>query len=133
MVLIIAHLLTELHSLVYALNPKTAETEVDLFLSPSFQFKLSIQWYLKMMFDDVLVVVLCFLLANAWKNYSRALYWIATIYAYYHIIDLYLFYWNYKRTVAVYWFMGLAAAIAIIILCIRKLYGPKGGKVRSMI
>lgn len=106
--LIVVHLLTELHSIIYAVDPKAASSEVDLFLSSQFRFKLSVQWYFKMMFDDLLIVILCFLLANAYKNYSFVLHLIAIIYAFYHIIDLLLFFWNYKRTVAVYWFLGLA-------------------------
>lgn len=57
----------------------------------------------------------------------------AIIYAFYHIIDLLLFFWNYKRTVAVYWFLGLASTTGVILLFVRRLYPPKGGKVKSMI
>lgn len=132
-VLIVAHLLTELHSVVYALDPKAANSEVDLFLSPQFQFKLSVQWYLKMMFDDLLVVVISFIAAHFARDHSYVLFWILTIFAYYHIIDLFLFFWNYKRTVAVYWFLGAASTTGVVLLFIRKLYPPKGGKVKSMI
>lgn len=132
-VLIVVHLLTELHSILYAIDPKAANSEVDLFLSPQFQFKLTVQWYFKMMFDDLLIVILCFLLANSYKNYSFVLHLIAIIYAFYHIIDLFLFFWNYKRTVAVYWFLGSASTIGVVLLFIKRLYPPKGGKVKSMI
>lgn len=125
LMLIIGHGLTELHSIVYALDPTLADTEMDLFLDPSFKFDLSFQWYVKMFMDGFLNLLMMFIIAQLARDYSKVLFWVAVVYALYHILDLFMFVWNYKRTVGVYWSLIGVSTIGLTLLLFKKLYPPR--------
>lgn len=116
--LIFFHLLTELHSLLNYKYPSVAQTQVDIFLSKTYKMLLAIQWYLKMSLDDLMVISTYFFFAWVANKYSRKLFFIISIWFFYHLLDLYMFWWNYKSTYWAYWSLLLIAVIQTIILLI---------------
>lgn len=111
--LIASHALTELHTIVMWLYPKSVDYYVgDWFLKPGFSVEhLNILWYFKMTEDSLLLVSILFAAACQaftqnyesylqWQRYSFRLYLIWIIYFTYHAFDLVMFLYNYKTT---YW------------------------------
>lgn len=113
--LIVGHLLTELHSFIYWLDPKSQYYFVDdWFLKSGFKVKkLNILWYLKMTEDILLVGSILFAGACQafsrdyktyleWQRYSFRLYVIWCIYFAYHIFDFLMLFYNYKTSYGLY-------------------------------
>lgn len=111
--LIGSHLLTELHTLIYWLDPQSQFNYVDnWFLKPGFRVdKLNVLWYFKMIEDLLLIAAILFAAASQsysisysryleWQRYSLRLYIIWCIYFAYHCFDLLSFFYNYKTS---YW------------------------------
>ena len=110
--LVIGHLLTELHTLIMWWEPASKTYWVDdWFLKPEFTVEhLSILWYAKMIEDSFLLVVLLFAGACQayshnyktyleWQRYSMRLYVIWLIYFGYHCFDMCSFLYNYKTSI----------------------------------
>lgn len=115
-----SHLLTELHTFMMWLNPKTETLYVDgWFLRRGFTVDhLSILWYFKMIEDGLLTASILFCGACQsycsnyetylqWQRYSFRLYIIWIIYFLYHVFDLIMFMYNYKTSYGLY----------IVVLC----------------
>lgn len=109
--LIIGHLLTELHTIIMWAYPKSVTYYVgDWFLKPGFCIDdLSILWYSKMVEDSFVLVVILFAGACQsysrnyttyleWQKYSMRLYIIWCIYFFYHVFDMISFLYNYKTS-----------------------------------
>lgn len=77
-----------------------ADSELDLFFSATYKMMLSVKWYLKMGFDDLLIISTYFFFAWVAGKYSRRLLMIISIWFLYHLADLYMFWWDYKTS---YW------------------------------
>lgn len=132
-VLIIAHLLTEAHSVLYYFYPNVATMRLDLFFTsepmqiygdgePGLEF----QWYLKMLSENFLLCVTYFVLANIAYRYSLLLFFIACIFFFYHLIDTFLFMYNYKKSASIYWVMLVAMSASVFMLFIKlKVYSYK--------
>lgn len=116
--LILLHLFTEAHSILAVCKQSLAETAIDLFISPTYKMLLTIQWYLKMNFDSLLVIGTYYLLAWVSAKYSKRLFYIACVWFFYHCIDCYLFWWNYKSTYSVYWALGAVMTLQTVVLLI---------------
>lgn len=114
--LIVFLVLTELHSIVDALFPAEAQKKYDLFLSPSFHMKLSVQWYLKFVFDDLFLIVFAFVGAKVAYRYSYKLFLVMWVIFGYFVFDLASFFWNYKSSFRAYWAVLFFAAVGIILL-----------------
>lgn len=122
--LIVGHLLSELHSFIYWLDPKTQYYHVDnWFLKSEFKVdKLNILWYFKMVEDTLLLGALLFAGACQafsrnyktyleWQRYSFRLYVIWCIYFAYHLFDFVMFFYDYKTS---YWVYITALIISTI-------------------
>lgn len=120
--LVLGHILTELHTIIMWVNPKSVTCMVgDWFLKPGFNVpNLSILWYVKMVEDSLLLVVLLFAGACQaaarnyktyleWQRYSMRLYMIWCIYFFYHCFDMISFVYNYKTSYVPY--------VAMLSLC----------------
>lgn len=117
--LIVGHLLTEVHSIMYLVDPKTSEKEVDWFWSPTFRMNLSLLWYVKMAADNVLLIATFYVMSVIASFFSRTLFLISCVFFAYHVLDAFMFFWNFKRTEWVYWVL-LAAVTACAGLLARK-------------
>lgn len=115
--LIIGHILTELHSFIFKVYPQTYSLEYDLFLSPSYKMKINFLWYIKMVFDNLLILIVFFVLAKIALSYSRGLFYVVVIYIFYHIADFLSFVWDYKSSHGIYWFL-LACTTASVLTVI---------------
>src|SRR5688572_18640298 len=93
LLLVIGHILTEAHTFIMWVDPKSVNHYVDdWFLKPNFKIDhLSVLWYAKMVEDSLLLVVLLFAGACQafarnyksyleWQRYSMRLYIIWCIY-----------------------------------------------------
>lgn len=122
--LIVAHLLTELHTFIYWLDYSSQFQYVDnWFLQPGFKVeKLNILWYFKMIEDLLLVAAILFAAASQsysinysryleWQRYSLRLYIVWCIYFGYHCFDLLSFFYNYKTS---YWLYVTVLSLATI-------------------
>lgn len=127
--LVVSHLLTELHTIIMWANPATSTMYVDnWFLKPGFVIDhLSILWYFKMIEDTLLLAAIIYAGACQahtttyesflqWQRYSFRLYLIWIIYFLYHAFDFMMFMYNYKTT---YWLyiaaLSLSTAATLII------------------
>jgi hypothetical protein len=124
--LMVGHLLSELHSVIYWVDPKTISYWVDdWFIKPKFRVDhISILWYSKMVEDSLLLVV--FFFAGAcqshshnyktyleWQRYAMRLYCIWLLYFFYHCVDTFLFFYNYKSNNLLYVVMlGITTVLA---------------------
>lgn len=117
--LIFGHLITEAHSVLYAISPDTAGTKLDLFWCSYPVLDIEVQWYVKMLCEDLNICLIFFVLTNITYRFSSALFFVSSVFFLYHVIDVFLFCYNYKRTASVYWVL-LAAAIASVIFLIIK-------------
>jgi hypothetical protein len=115
MLLIIGHLLTELHTLIMWAYPESVTYFVgDWFLKPGFKMEdLSILWFSKMMEDSFVLTAILFAGACQsysrdyatyleWQRYSMRLYVIWCIYFFYHVFDTLSFLYNYKTSYVLY-------------------------------
>lgn len=117
--LIAGHIMTELHGFAFRLWPEINSLKVDLFWSSTYHNKeVSVQWYIKMLLDDFLYVILLFVMAKIALEYSVKLYLICIIYMLYHVADILNFMYNYKQSwnnyLALLYFSTAATVILIL-------------------
>lgn len=133
--LIVSHLLTELHTFIYWVDPSAEFNYVDnWFICSGFRVdKLNILWYLKMIEDMLLISAVLFAAASQaysrnynsyleWQRYSLRLYIIWCIYFIYHGFDLLAFFYNYKTT---YWLYVLILSVCTVLSSIVAFYKHK--------
>lgn len=127
--IVVALTLTEVHSVVDGIWPVFAQRKIDLFASPDFHMTLTVQWYLKFTFEDMFLIVLSFTAAKIALKYSRKLCVVLHVIFFYQVIDLVLFYWNYKSSFQAYWLL-----LFTVILCIFLILRPekKSAVIKSM-
>jgi len=127
--LVVGHLLTELHSIIMWVAPKSITYYVgDWFLKPDFKVEhLSVLWYSKMVEDSLLLVVLLFAGACQaysrnyktyleWQRFSMRLYVIWGIYFLYHCFDTISFLYNYKTSYVAYMIaLGLSTILTLFV------------------
>lgn len=124
--LIIGHLLGEAHSILRAFYPLVATTKLDLFWSSSPVLDIEVQWYVKMLCDDINLCIIFFVLTNVAYKYSAALFFVSSVFFLYHVIEVFLFMYNYKRSTGVYWLLLAAVIISVYFLITkRKIYDYK--------
>lgn len=114
--LIAGHCSTEFYHIVRWIDPGYLDKNIDLFLSPSFKMELNVVYYAKFMADDVLFCISFYVIAQIAYEYSIKIFWIGWIYFLYHVVDSFLFWWNYKTGYAVYCVMLAAVVLSTIIL-----------------
>lgn len=133
--LISSHLLTELHTFIYWIDPNSQFQYVDnWFIQSGFKVeKLNILWYFKMIEDLLLIAAILFAAAAQsysinynsylqWQRYSLRLYIIWCIYFGYHCFDLLSFFYNYKTS---YWLYILALSVSTLSATFVALYRHK--------
>lgn len=119
--LLVSTLLTELHSFAMSYYPKVLNMQVDFFLYKSF-FNIEVQkmspiWYLKMLTENLLYLVLFFIVTQLEKGFSIKMFYIFSINFVYHSFDFVSFIWNYKSTYQLHWaVLGLITALQLLII-----------------
>lgn len=131
LLLIIAHGLTEAHSILAALY-SIKDVAYDVFVSAKFKMLLPLQWIIKMNGDDLLLVIIFFTCAFIAKKYSKRLSLIILIWGVYHIVDMLLFWYNYKSNPITYWNMIIFCTAETVMLFL-PLREEATGKYRSLV
>lgn len=102
---------TEAQSFMQHFWPKTLDITYSLWLQPSFIFQLSVVWYIKMLSENLLMLISFFLLTQFRNGFSKRMFYIAVINVCYHTFDFISFLWNYKETYLAYWILLLVITI----------------------
>jgi len=127
--LIGAHLLTELHTLIMWASPKSVNYIVSgWFIKPGFSVPdLNILWYFKMIEDGMLLTSILYAGACQaysinyenylqWQRYSFRLYLVWLIYFAYHVFDLSMFIYNYKTSYILYMCVLTVSTISAMLI-----------------
>lgn len=114
--LIAGHCTTEFYHIIRWCDGEYINKELDLFLSPHFKMKLNVVYYAKFMADDLLFCISFYVLAQIAYEYSIKIFWIAWVYFIYHVIDSFMFWWDYKTNYSLYYFLLAAVVVSTIIL-----------------
>lgn len=121
LILLFGTISTEAHSFLQHFYPETLEIQYSLWLSPFFEkFYLSVIWYIKMLFENLLLVIIFFVAINLRSGYSDKMFYIFCINIMYHIFDFISFIWNYKETYQLYWALLLIMTISELIIIFGK-------------
>lgn len=112
-ILLGAHLLTEAPSILTDLYPGWSRQIIDPFLKPGFHLAdpLPLNWYLKYMLDDVFIIMVFYCFAKICLMISTIFFVIALIYLGYHLLDLCMYFWDFKNTHVFYWDMLFTAMV----------------------
>lgn len=128
-----AHLMCEVPSVLTDLFPKWSIQVVDPFLRPGFHLSepLPLNWYLKYMTDDLFIFVTYYCIAKICLMVSDLFFLVALIYLGYHLVDLFLYFWDFKNTHAIYW--DLLFTTIVMFKGIAQGYKPNTvAKIRSL-
>ena len=87
---------------------------MSLFLN--YHYEISVLWYLKMLFDNLLMLVTFFVIMQIGGGFSAKFLYISAINFGYHVFDFGSFVWNFKRDHHLYWLV--LAVITILELSI---------------
>jgi hypothetical protein len=126
--LLVSTILTELHSFIQHAYPETLKESLDFFLYKVLLEvevqKMSPIWYLKMLTENLLCLVIFFVVTQLSKGFSAKMFYIFGINVGYHSFDFISFVWNYKSTYQLYW--AMLAFITVLQLLIIFIGAHKG-------
>ena len=117
-ILFVSHLVTEFHSFVF--SDKLLNTNIDLFLCPSFKMELSVVWYIKMLSEIIQKIGILYVLGVVSSKVSKKFFNISVVWMCYNIADFLSFIWDYKETSEMYWFLLSASLISIYLVIFTK-------------
>lgn len=118
LLLLTATLLTETHSFILLIKPSVQDTELSLFLN--YHFEISVLWYIKMLSDNLLMLVIFFIFTQLEKGFSLRFLYISMINFAYHVFDFGSFVWNFKKDHQFYWFMLAIITVSELIIIFGK-------------
>lgn len=123
---VIGHVLTYTHHLIRVIDKDVAEMKVDLFLCPYPINYVSVEWYFKMLCDNLNLCIIYFTVSRIAYLLSDALLFVTSIFFFVHFIDLILFIYNFKVTASIYWILLFAIIGSVIaVLTKSRLYNYK--------
>lgn len=129
MLLVFGHAQTYTHHIIRAIDKDLAETKIDLFWSSRVIDYVSVEWYFKMLCDDISLCITFLVFSMVTYLVSDALFFVVSILFFIHFIDVFLFMYNYKTTASVYWILIVALILSSIAVFVKtKVY-----KYKSMI
>lgn len=112
--------------MIRLIDKDIAEMKVDLFLCPYPINYVSVEWYFKMLCDDLNLCIIYFALSRISFRISDALLFVTSIFFFVHIIDVLLFMYNFKVMAAFYWILLIAIILSIMALLTKhRLYNYK--------
>jgi|ERR1700722_1000620 len=119
-ILVIGHVLTETHSILWRIDPSINYKMVKIFIDKS-QPAISVHWAIKIIMDSFLDVLLMAILSTlAFKYVSVPLGIICFGYTVYHALDIYFFIFNNKSTPELYWACIILTAMNTLIILLTK-------------
>jgi hypothetical protein len=96
--LIVAHFLNEVSSIITEIWPKGSRREVSFFLKPGFEAPMPLNWWIKYLSDDVFNVITYYCLGVIAKHVGNILFLICFIFLTYHVVDLLMYFWDFKTS-----------------------------------
>jgi hypothetical protein len=126
--LIVAHALTETYMIVWKLKPETATEKVSPFYKKNQQ--ITLLWYLKDASVLILWAITYFSMAQIAAKYSRKLFLVILTFFFYHVVDAFGYFYDYKQT---RWFYLLTLGLLITAVSLQLFWKDKEVKYRSMI
>jgi hypothetical protein len=119
-VLIISHLLTELHSFLRVwLLPNIDNIKLSTFLEPGFVYPLALSWWIKQPADTLLNIsaFICFAVSTISRRApSYSFFIIICIFLVYHVWDMFAFFYNYKQTYGVFWMLLISCSVSAYLI-----------------
>jgi len=93
---------------------------IDSWLCPSFHYKITVLWYIKMLTESMQWIASLAVAAYIAKIVSETLFYVFSGCMVYKIVDLMSFIWNFKETAEVYWAMILLLSFSVYVLAFKK-------------
>lgn len=94
--LVIGHLLTEAYIIVWKVDGRTSDMMIQPFWAS--ERKISLLWYIKDLSDLLLWSITYFVMARIAYRFSHVLFMVVSIFFFYHIVDAFMYLYNYKNT-----------------------------------
>lgn len=124
----IAGILTEFHAILRKLYPEIAYKKVEWFLKPGYRlldpagltFGIQIQWYFKMIFDQMPAIAAFFTIGILVYDVSKKLFYVALTWSIYYLLDTWFFAWDFKTNTPFYFSLMGVIAITGFLITYRK-------------
>lgn len=121
--LVFGHVLTEAAEIMQSVNPGLASTKINPWIDRDFVFYndpegIKLMWFVKYFTDDILWIITFFCFTMLAYRLSLRLFLAGCIFTLYHVIDLFMLWYNYKTFTWLYWYLATACVCAIICLFI---------------
>lgn len=129
--LIGGHAATFMSALFYKISPKWSIEKADWFLCPGFKMDMAHEWWLKLSGDYLLNVMTYYVMAKIAAKFSDSLFLICVILFGYHIVDLFMFFWDFNGQFYIYIDL-LWTAIMLIKYAIVPVNKEKLGRIKSL-
>lgn len=100
--LIIGHVLTYAPVMILKIWPEWSKAKVDKFWSPWFKLEMERYWYFKNATDLFLFVVVFYVAAKIANKFSTSLFLASIIFLGYHVIDFFMFWWDFNGGFYIY-------------------------------
>lgn len=122
----VGHVITYTHHLIRVIDKDIAEKKIDLFLCAYPIDYVSVEWYFKMLCDDLNLCIIYFTITRIAYLLSDALLFVSGIFFLVHFIDVFLFMYNFKMTASIYWilFFAITGSVTAVITK-QRLYNYK--------
>lgn len=127
--LVVGHILTEAHSVLYLLRPDIANQDASHLFFIHQKFFISAEWFVKMTCDQILICATYLLMAYISRKYSKRLFYVVCVYFFYHVADTFLLFLNWKQGFWKYYILLFVTLISTIWLLLPE---KKAGKLVSM-
>jgi hypothetical protein len=131
LLLIIGHALTYMSVIVLKIWPDWTKEMVDKFWSPYFKFKMERYWYFKNATDLFLLAIVFYVLAKVANKFSTSLFLVAVIFFGYHVIDFFMFWWDFNGSFYLYVYL-LWTCLVLIQTALFPFKEETLGKIRSL-
>jgi len=117
--------------LLYWLSPSWCLKKVDPFLCPGYHNPMVAVWYVKYICNDIELLLLSYAFCKVCTRLSDYLFLVSVIFFIYHVIDVVMFVWNFKRYDLLYF--DLMWTTLALVWSVFKGYKPETvAKIRSL-
>lgn len=127
--LIVGLFLTEAHSILYIIAPDIANEPVNVFIDPP-SFQISLEWVVLNICQSLYIICLAFAGAKASIYFSSKLFRIMCVAFCYGVVDLFMFFYNYKREPYMFYVLVAACISSIVFLIMPE---KKKSKYKSLV
>lgn len=110
--LIAAHLVAEIPSVLYLHFYSWSSVPVNWILH--FQYPMARFWNIRFVCEDFLFVVVFFSMAWSVKHPDNKLFFVGSVFTFYHFIDSLLFWYDFKTSYFTYWLLLLTLVTCIV-------------------